>query len=150
MLAGLKELHMAEIIQSGFNRNSSETRPQRTTRRDAPVKCASCGRQVKRRGRGQLYCSARCRKRAHYAESVRRGDFSSPLVSDTALGTIPLKKAKKFKALQRAKPLSSRGISGPAHVLAVEVFGRTWKSTISSSGVPVEIGRLRARALVAS
>src|SRR5262249_15532391 len=51
------------------DRNSSETPPQRITRRDAPVTCASCGRQVKRRGRRQLYCSTRCRKRAHYAES---------------------------------------------------------------------------------
>ena len=66
--------------------------PQRTTRRDAPVRCASCGRQVKRRGRRQLYCSTRCRKRAHYAESVRRGDFSAFPLSDTALGTIPQKR----------------------------------------------------------
>src|SRR5262245_30025530 len=99
---------MTEIIQSETNRNNSRIHSQKASRRDAPVTCASCGRQVKRRGRRQLYCSTRCRKRAHYAESVRRGDFSAFPLSDTALGTIPLKKGKKFNALQWAKSLSSR------------------------------------------
>jgi len=141
---------MTEIIRSGFNRNASETPPQKATRRDAPVTCASCGRQVDRRGRRQLYCSTRCRKRGHYARSVRNGVFSTPPLSDTALGTIPLKKGNKFKALQRAKTLSSHRIFGPAHVLAVEVFDRVWQPAISSDGVPVEIGRLRKRTLVPS
>jgi len=132
------------------DRNSSETPPQRITRRDAPVTCASCGRQVKRRGRRQLYCSTRCRKRAHYAESVRRGVFSSSSLSDTARGTIPLKKDKKFKGLQQAKTLSSTGIFGPGDVLAVEVFDRVWQPAISSDGVHVEIGRLHKRTLVPS
>jgi len=123
-------------------------RPQRTTRRDAPVRCASCGRQVKRRGRRQLYCSTRCRKRAHYAESVRRGDFSAFPLSDTALGTIPPKKTNEFKALQRAKSLSSHGILAPARVLALEVFGRVWREAISSEGIAIQVSRVRARALV--
>src|SRR5262249_43289201 len=78
-------------------------RPQRTTRRDAPVRCASCGRQVKRRARRQLYCSTRCRKRAHYAESVHRGDFSAFPLSDTALGTIPPKKDKRIQGAAAGK-----------------------------------------------
>jgi hypothetical protein len=122
--------------------------PQRTTRRDAPVRCASCGRQVKRRARRQLYCSTRCRKRAHYAESVRRGDFSAFPLSDTALGTIPPKKTNEFKALQRAKSLSSHGILAPARVLALEVFGRVWREAISSEGIAIQVSRVRARALV--
>jgi hypothetical protein len=36
----------------------------KASRRDAPVVCASCGRQVRRRGRLQRYCSTRCRKRS--------------------------------------------------------------------------------------
>jgi len=45
--------------------------------------------------------------------------------------------------------LSSRRIFGPADVLAVEVWGdRSWKPSISSSGVPVEIGCLRERTLL--
>jgi hypothetical protein len=120
----------------------------KVSRRDAPVVCASCGRQVRRRGRLQRYCSTRCRKRGHYAQKVRRGDFSTPKLSDTALGTTLLQKGSTYNALQRAKTLSSHRIFGPADVLAVEMFDRTWKSGISSGGVAVEIGRLRARALV--
>jgi hypothetical protein len=120
----------------------------KVSRRDAPVVCASCGRQVRRRGRLQRYCSTRCRKRGHYAQKVRRGDFSTPKLSDTALGTTLLQKGSTYNALQRAKTLSSHRIFGPADVLAVEMFDRTWKSGISGGGVAVEIGRLRARALV--
>jgi hypothetical protein len=119
-------------------------------RRDAPVACASCGREVARRARQQRFCSARCRKRGHYAQSVRKGVFSISPLSDTALGTNPPKKDNKFKALQRAKMLSSHRILGPPHVLAVEVFARAWKGVTSSGGVAIEIGRLRARALVES
>ena len=139
---------MTEIIRSGFNRNASETPPQKATRRDAPVTCASCGRQVDRRGRRQLYCSTRCRKRGHYARSVRNGVFSTPPLSDTALGTIPLKKGNKFKALQRAKTLSSHRIIAPARVLAIEVFARSWQQATSSGGIAIEISRIRPRALV--
>jgi len=139
---------MTEIIRSGFNRNASETPPQKATRRDAPVTCASCGRQVDRRGRRQLYCSTRCRKRGHYARSVRNGVFSTPPLSDTALGTIPLKKGNKFKVLQRAKTLSSHRIIAPARVLAIEVFARSWQQATSSGGIAIEISRIRPRALV--
>jgi hypothetical protein len=121
----------------------------KASRRDAPVVCASCGHQVRRRGRLQRYCSTRCRKRGHYEQKVRRGDFSTPKLSDTALGTTLLQKGRKYNALQRAKTLSSPHILAPAHVLAEEVFNRPWESATSSAGVAIEIGRLRRRALVA-
>jgi hypothetical protein len=122
----------------------------KASRRDAPVVCASCGHQVRRRGRLQRYCSTRCRKRGHYAQKVRRGDFSTLKLSDTALGTTLLQKGSKCNALQRAKTLSrSPHILAPAHVLAEEVFNRPWESATSSAGVAIEIGRLRHRALVA-
>src|SRR5262245_10956717 len=139
---------MTEIIQFRFDRNSAETTPQRAKRRDAPVTCANCGRHVDRRGRRQIYCTTRCRKRGHYARSVRKGDFSRPLMTDTALGTIPLEKRNKFKALQRAKSLSSHRILAPARVLAVEVFDRVWQGATSSGGIAIEISRVRQRALV--
>ena len=62
--------------------------------------------------------------------------------------TNPPKKDNKFKALQWAKSLSSYRILAPERVLAVELFDRSWKPGISSGGVAVEVGRLRARALV--
>src|SRR5262249_2274481 len=122
----------------------------KASRRDAPVVCASCGRQLRRRGRLQRYCSTRCRKRAHYAQRVRRGDFSTPKLSDTALGTTLLQKGSKYNALQRAKALSSYDIFGPEEVLAIEVFDRPWQRAISTDGVRSEISRLRAGTLVES
>jgi hypothetical protein len=111
--------------------------------------CESCRREVPRRARQQRYCSARCRKRGHYAQSVRTGVFSAVPLSDIALGTQLPKKSSQNKALQRANLLSSRRILAPADVLAVEVWGgRSWGPSISSGGVPIETGRLRARALV--
>jgi hypothetical protein len=139
---------MTEIAQSGIDHNSSHIPAKKNSRRDAPVTCASCGRQIERRARLQLYCSTRCRKRGHYAQRVRRGDFSSPSGSNTPLGTTPLKKENKFKALQRAKSLSSHRILAPERVLAVEVFDRAWQHATSSDGVAIQMSRIRPRALL--
>jgi len=81
---------------------------------------------------------------------VRRGDFSTPTVSDTALGTTPIKKESKFNTLQWAKLLSSHRILAPAKVLAVEVFGQPWEHATSSDGVAIQTSRIRPRALVTS
>ena len=113
--------------------------------RDAPVHCATCGRNVTRRAQQQRFCSRRCRQKAHYDEKVARGDFS---VRTIARPTNPPKKERKFNTLQRAKTPSSHRILAPADVLAVEVFDRTWKPAVSSGGIAIEVSRLRARALV--
>jgi hypothetical protein len=141
---GKRNFDMTNITRCGPSRKAAF----KASRRDAPVVCASCGRQVRRRGRLQRYCSTRCRKCGHYAQKVRRGDFSTPKWSDTALGTTSLQKDSKYNALQRAKTLSSNRIFGPADVLDAEVFDRAWTPAVSSGGVAVEVGRLRARALV--
>jgi hypothetical protein len=107
------------------------------SRRDAPVSCASCGRVVARRARQQRYCSARCQEKAR--ARVRKAVFGR----DTRAPGDPPKKHKQFKALQRAKTLSSYDIFGPEEVLAIEVFGRTWQRAISTDGVPIEISKLR-------
>ena len=114
-------------------------------RRDAPVNCRSCGREVQRRARQQRFCSKRCRQKANYAEKVARGDFST---RTSARPTNLLKRGNKFKALQRAKTLSSNRIFGPADVLDAEVFNRHWQPTASSGGVMLQVSRVRARALV--
>ena len=48
-------------------RPSARNKPELVGHRDAPVRCAGCGREVARRARQQLYCSQRCRQRAHRA-----------------------------------------------------------------------------------
>ena len=59
------------------------------------------------------------------------------------------KRAKE--ALQRARQQNSARIVAPGGVINVEVFGNQfWKPSTSSTGVTIEIGRLRARALVAA
>jgi hypothetical protein len=144
--AGKRNFDMTNITRCGPSRKAAF----KASRRDAPVVCASCGRQVRRRGRLQRYCNTRCRKRGHYAQKVRRGDFSTPRMLDTALGTTLLQKGSKYNALQRAKTLSSYDIFGPEEVLAIEVFDRPWRRAISTDGVRSEISRLRARTLVES
>jgi hypothetical protein len=114
-----------------------------------PVTCMSCGRQTARRGRRQLYCSTRCRKRGHRAKSATQPLKTAPRYPHSGGGTIPLKKKSKFKALQRAKSLSGHPVIGPARVLAVEVFGRPWQEAISSAGIAIQVSRIRPRALVA-
>jgi hypothetical protein len=130
---------MTQINESSLDRNSAH--------RDSPVVCPRCGRQTRRRMRGQRYCSKRCRQKANYAKKVERGDFSTRII---ALPTTPLKKQNKFKALQRAKTLSSCRILAPEGVLAAEIFDRAWRHATSSGGVAVEISRIRGRALVES
>jgi hypothetical protein len=133
---------MSDLEQRETPRNS-----YRSARRDAPVNCPSCGREVQRRARQQRFCSRRCRQKANYGEKVARGDFSTRTI---ARPTNPPKKDNKFKALQWAKSLSSYDIFGPEEVLAIEVFDRPWRRAISTDGVRSEISRLRARTLVES
>jgi len=118
-------------------------------RRDAPVSrilaCDSCGKRVEHHaGRRPRFCSTRCRNRGNGQRRVRK----ARLRIDTRAPAKLRKNDNKNNAVQRAKTLSSHRIYGPADVLAVEVFGRAWVPAVSSGGVPIEMGRLRAWALV--
>lgn len=140
--AGKGNLDMRELTVRGDD-NCSDRAPARTRN----ITCAVCQRAiVHMSGRRPQVCSTRCRNRKNDRGRVRKAFLGG----DTGAPAKRRKNNNESNALERAKTLSSRRIFGPADVLAVEVFGRTWKSTISSSGVPVEIGRWRARALVAS
>src|SRR5262245_20526351 len=123
----------AERILSDLEQRETPRNSYRAARRDAPVNCPSCGREVQRRARQQRFCSRRCRQKANYGEKVARGDFSTRAI---ARPTNPSKKDNKFKALQRAKTLSSHRVLAPANVLACEVFGgRSWRHATSGGGV---------------
>jgi hypothetical protein len=132
-------------ILSDLEQRETPRNSYRAARRDAPVNCPSCGREVQRRARQQRFCSRRCRQKASYGEKVARGDFSTRTI---ARPTNPPKKDNKFKALQRAKTLPSCRILAPERVLDTEVFARVWQPAVSSGGVVLEVSRLRARALV--
>jgi|SRR5262249_20241820 len=132
-------------ILSDLEQRETPRNSYRAARRDAPVNCPSCGREVQRRARQQRFCSRRCRQKANYGEKVARGDFSTRTI---ARPTNPPKRDNKFKALQRAKTLSSNRIFGPADVLDAEVFNRHWQPAASSGGVMLQVSRVRARALV--
>jgi predicted nucleic acid-binding Zn ribbon protein len=110
--------------------------------------CDACGKAITHRaGRRPRFCSARCRYRENGRGRVRK----ARLGRNTGAPTKLEKKNNKFKALQRAKTLSSRRIMGPADVLAAEVWrGRGWQPALSSGGIAIEVERLRARALVSS
>jgi hypothetical protein len=107
--------------------------------------CDFCGKQIEHHtGRRPRFCSARCRNRENGHGRVRKALLGRDI---RALAKLE-KKNNKFKALQRAKMLSSHRIFGPADILAIELFARSWSPTISSGGVTIETSRLRARALV--
>jgi hypothetical protein len=78
-----KDFHYVRSRTAGNPRSS-----YRAARRDAPVNCPSCGREVPRRARQQRFCSRRCRQKANYGEKVARGDFSTRTI---ARPTTPLK-----------------------------------------------------------
>src|SRR5262249_32203345 len=123
--------------------NCSDRAPARTRN----ITCEVCGRAiVHTSGRRPQVCSTRCRNRKNGRRRVRKAFLGR----DTVAPAKRQKKNNKINALQRAKMLSSRPILPPADVLAVEVFDRAWTPAISSGGVPIEIGRLRPRTLVAS
>ena len=89
-----------------------ETTPLGNSRRDAPVKCAACGRTVKRKSRQQRYCSDRCRVYAQ-RENARsqinaRTAIRNPVVGhDSGSVTNPPKKSCQNNSLQGSKSGSS-------------------------------------------
>ena len=117
--------------------------------RTRKIACATCGRQVERRARQQLYCSARCQERARYRLRGRGSRAAKINAVRPFLPGDPPKKLHDFNG----RPLltdtrSSSRLVGPARVLQVELFDRAWRAAVSSDGVPIEVGRLRQRALV--
>jgi hypothetical protein len=113
-------------------------------RRDAPVKCAVCGRVVPRASRQQKFCSARCRKRNAYAENARTDVFSRGLDQDIGNGTNPPKKSNSFNGLQAAKSRSNPSIYGSCDVIERELIdGRDWTAVVSPDGVIAQVARLR-------
>jgi hypothetical protein len=126
---------MGQIIEGATARKSDK--------HSRILACNSCGKSVAHRaGRRPRFCSPRCKEKAR--RRVRKAFWGR----DTGAPAKLQKKNNKLKALQRAKTLSSTCILAPGHVLAVEVFDRSWQPAISSSGVAIETSRLRPRALV--
>jgi hypothetical protein len=95
------------------------------------IACASCGREIWHRGgRRPRFCSRRCRNRENGLGRVRK----ALVASNTRAPAKHRKNDNRSNALQWAKTLSSYGISGPADVLAAEVFSRSWQPGISGGG----------------
>jgi hypothetical protein len=80
-------------------------------RRDAPVVCAACGKTAKRKMRGQLYCSVRCR------ENGRGRVRKAHLGQDTRAPATPLKSLNEISSLQKRKMGSSLFTNAPLNVL---------------------------------
>jgi hypothetical protein len=120
-------------------------------RRDEPVICANpkCGRTVRRRSRHQRYCSSRCRVSAHRAKKAVEPTKIVARYPRSGHETRPPKKAQDFNGLQDRFSRSTLRISGPRHVIEVEVFGgRVWQALVGPDGIAVQLSRLRQRALM--
>jgi hypothetical protein len=112
------------------------------------IACGSCGKTITHRsGRRPRFCSDRCRYRENGRTRVRKAVW----VPDTGAPTKLKKKNNDYKALRGRISQSRHRVFGPLDVIEAEVWrGRDWQPAISSGGVPIEVGRLRARALVSS
>jgi hypothetical protein len=125
----------------------------RALRRDAPVVCVYCDREVARRARQQRFCSDRCKERGRTRSRKKTAVHASkidPRHPPSGAPTNPPKKASNFNVVQRAKSRSSPHILAPAQVVVVEVFGGAWHEATSSDGVAIQTRRIRPRALVTS
>jgi hypothetical protein len=115
------------------------------TRRDDPVKCATCSCVVPRASRRQRFCSAACRKRA-FAENADRAIIFKGPHQGTGQATNSPKKVYDIKALQADKTGSRIRINGPRRVVERELISdREWRETTSSDGVRVQVTRLERR-----
>jgi len=74
-------------ILSDLEQRETPRNSYRAARRDAPVNCPSCGREVQRRARQERFCSRRCRQKANYGEKVARGDFSTRTIARPTTAT---------------------------------------------------------------
>jgi len=84
------------------------------------LKCPVCDRAVERQSRTQVYCSARCMRKANYARKAGLGQLSGHY---TALVPTPHKSSNENNVLQWPKSGSSISCNGPISL----VGGGSWK-----------------------
>jgi hypothetical protein len=115
------------------------------TRRDDPIKCATCGRVVPRASRRQKFCSAACRQRA-FQKNGRGASIFDALDKHTGRVTNPRKNPNDIKPFQTAKTGSRVRINGPRRIVERELIaGREWREATSSDGVRAHVTRLERR-----
>src|SRR5262245_1775868 len=118
----------------------------RALRRDAPVICLSCGRQVARQARQQRFCSPRCKEKGRArAPAPAGGTTTAPTKNNERTAVFAHGPLEKLNVINRAQIR----IRAPRHVLDVEMWGgRPWQDAVSSGGIAIQVSRLRPRALV--
>lgn len=87
------------------------------TTKTRTVTCAACRREVPRHARQQIYCSNRCRKRAH--EKRRGRSRRTFLGGDTGAPDAPPKKRNGYNDLQGPKTRPTFAIKAPVTLLGV-------------------------------
>ena len=111
-------------------------------RRDAPVRCPSCGREVRRKARQQVYCSTRCREREKAKKRCRKAGIGS----GTGAPPNPHKFVNKNNALQGPIRPQRLDISAPAAIIHRELWaGRRWEHAVTDDGVPCMVARAGVR-----
>src|SRR5262249_13059857 len=141
----LHHIQKRDATMHQIQTRESECKHERAAPNTRNVLCAHCGKPIKHlTGRRPRFCCDRCRKREHGKQRIRKAF----LRRDTGAATKRTKNLNNLSALQAAKKRSRVEIVAPADVLTTEVFDRAWQAVTSSGGIPIEIGRLRPRALV--
>ncbi len=109
-------------------------------RRDQPVTCAHCGRTFKRKSRHQKFCRDGCRVSAHRAEATKNQQSYPSSGAETKATKI----ASNSSGLHERFSGSRAHISGPAHVIKIELLDRyKWHPSVSPDGVRVLVARWR-------
>jgi hypothetical protein len=103
---------------------------------------------------GARFCSSGCKQAAYRKRNAERlkvvqGTHAHTTVTRSVQNIENVEGIRTRKTVRPSPKLASGGpIVGPADVLATEVFGgRIWEHAVSSGGVPLQVGRLRARSL---
>lgn len=112
-------------------------------------KCPVCESTIDRQSRTQVYCSARCMRKANYAKRALK---NAPRYPHSPLVPTPHKINNENNILQwpksRSRPRHNDGICGPRKVVDIEVIaGRDWQEIVSAHGVMSYVGTLAKRAL---
>jgi hypothetical protein len=116
-------------------------------------KCPICERTAERKSRTQVYCSAKCMRRANYGKPPAGALENGPRNPHSPHVLTPHKISNENNILQWPKTRSSLcfrdGIVGPPRVIhAAVIAGREWQEIVSSDGVKSYVSRVAKRALV--
>jgi hypothetical protein len=109
-------------------------------------RCIVCEEPIERQTERQRICG-RSRCRAELRRFPHLFVFPVKMGRGSRNGFNRARNAHSTGFKTALLPGATRRIYGPRRVIAAECFARNWQQVVSSDGVPIEVARLRPRAL---